>query len=83
GLFKLKEMNCESILIPMMGAGEGSLQVEEVAQIIIPAAVDHLCSVRLPTLKEVYFLAFTARDRNACDVVLDQYRAQGLLNAAG
>ncbi len=81
--FKLKEKNCESILIPMMGAGEGGLPVEEVAEIIIPAAIDHLCNVHLPTLKEVYFLAFTARDRNACDAVLEQYRAQGALSPAG
>jgi nudix-type nucleoside diphosphatase (YffH/AdpP family) len=81
--FKLKEKNCESILIPMMGAGEGGLQVEEVAQIIVPAAVDHLRNVYLPTLKEVYFLAFTARDRSACAVVLEQYCAQGVLSAVG
>jgi nudix-type nucleoside diphosphatase (YffH/AdpP family) len=81
--FNLKEKNCESILVPMMGAGEGGLPVEEVAQIVIPAAIDHLCNAHLPTLKEVYFLAFTARDRNACDAVLEQYRAQDVLSPAG
>lgn len=79
---KLEATNCESILIPMMGAGEGGLDVEQVAQIIIPTAVEHLRTVQLPTLKEVYFLAFTARDRNACDGALAPYRAQGVLIGA-
>lgn len=76
---KLKAKYHESILIPMMGAGEGGLQVEEVARIIIPTAIEHLRRVGLPTLREVYFLAFTARDKSACDSVLEQYRAEGIL----
>lgn len=79
---KLQPQYCESILIPMMGAGEGGLRVEEVARIIIPPAVEHLRSVQLPTLKEIYFLAFTARDKEACDGVLEQYRSQGVLTRA-
>jgi nudix-type nucleoside diphosphatase (YffH/AdpP family) len=75
----LKANNCESILIPMMGAGEGGLRVDEVAQIIIPPAIDHLRTVQLPTLKEIYFLAFAAPAKNACDSVFGQYRAQGAL----
>jgi nudix-type nucleoside diphosphatase (YffH/AdpP family) len=78
----LEPKNCESMLIPMMGAGEGGLQVEEVARIIIPPAIERVRNVRLPTLKEVYFLAFTARDKDACDAVFEQYRSQGVLARA-
>lgn len=74
-----KMKNFESILIPMMGSGEGNLAVEDVAEVIIPAAIDHLRNVHLPTLKEVYFLAFRSRDRSACDRVLEQYCADGTL----
>lgn len=79
GWCKLEPKNCESILIPMMGSGEGGLQVEEVAQIIIPSAIEHIRNVQLPTLKEVYFLAYRARDKNACDDVLERCRTEGML----
>ncbi len=82
GWCRLESTNSESILIPMMGAGEGGLQVEEVAGTIIPPAIEHLRSVQLPTLKEVYFLAFTARDKDACDGVFERYRTQGVLTRA-
>jgi O-acetyl-ADP-ribose deacetylase (regulator of RNase III) len=71
--------NDESILVPMMGSGEGGLVIEDVAQTIIPAAIEHLRSVELPTLKEVYFLAFRSGDKNACDRVLEQYCSDGTL----
>jgi nudix-type nucleoside diphosphatase (YffH/AdpP family) len=76
---RLKPKNNESMLIPMMGAGEGGLQVEEVAQIVIPAAIEQLGRTQLPTLKAIYFLAFTARDKDACDAVFEQFRANGTL----
>ena len=63
----------ESILIPMLGAGDGGLPIEDVAQTIIPAAIEYLQHTDMPTLKEIYFLAYTARARSACDQVLQQY----------
>jgi O-acetyl-ADP-ribose deacetylase (regulator of RNase III) len=69
----------KSILVPMMGAGEGGLVLEDVAETIIPAAIEHLRNVELPTLKEVYFLAFTSRQKSACDRVLERYCADGTL----
>ena len=75
--FKMNDY--KSILIPMLGAGEGGLVVEDVAQMIIPAAIEHLRSVELPTLKEVYFLAYTSRHKSACDRVLEQYCSDGTL----
>ena len=74
-----KMKNFELILIPMMGSGEGNLAVEDVAEVIIPAAIEHLRNVHLPTLREVYFLAFRSRDRSACDRVLEQYCSDGTL----
>ena len=47
----------------MVGAGEGGLSVEDVAQSIIPAAVDYLGSLPLPTLRKVFFIAYNERAR--------------------
>ena len=71
--------DCDSILLPMMGAGQGNLKVEDVAKIIITAAVDRLRNTALPTVKKVYFIAFQARDRDACEKVFQQYCADGRL----
>jgi nudix-type nucleoside diphosphatase (YffH/AdpP family) len=69
----------DSILFPMMGAGEGGLPVRAAAEKIIPAAIDHFRSTPQPTIKKVYFLAFRLQERNACDEVVDGYCAQGVL----
>jgi nudix-type nucleoside diphosphatase (YffH/AdpP family) len=69
----------ESVLIPMIGAGEGALPIQTVADEIIPAAVDHFKSVPNSTVKKVYFLAFRLREKNACDKVLERYCEQGVL----
>jgi O-acetyl-ADP-ribose deacetylase (regulator of RNase III) len=79
----LKRKNFESILIPMLGAGDGSLPVEEVAETIIPAAIDYYQYTKDPSLKEIYFLAFKSRDKSACDRVLDRYCAEGALIPSG
>jgi nudix-type nucleoside diphosphatase (YffH/AdpP family) len=85
GIFRNKKRefkmlsDCDSVLIPMMGAGQGNLKVEEVAKIIIPAAVSHLRKVQLPTVKEVYFLVYQSRDKAACDAVFDEFCANELL----
>jgi len=79
----LRKRDFESILIPMFGAGEGGVAVEEVAQKIIPPAIDYFQSTERPTLKAIYFLAFTARDRSACTTVLQRYAADGVLLSPG
>lgn len=73
----LKPRYYESILIPIVGAGEGGLSVEDVARSIIPAAVDHLGSVPLPTLKKVFFIAYSEQHRNACEAALQECVALG------
>ena len=75
----LRRQPLESILIPMLGAGDGGLPVEEVAQTIIPQAVRYFSRSDLTTLKEIYFLAYTARDKAACDQVLDLLRSEDTL----
>jgi ADP-ribose pyrophosphatase len=69
----------DSILIPMFGAGDGGLPVQEVAQRIIPAAVEYFQYTDRPSLKEIYFLAFTQAERSACDQVLEQFLSSGVL----
>jgi O-acetyl-ADP-ribose deacetylase (regulator of RNase III) len=72
-----------SILIPMFGAGEGGLQIEDVARALIPAAIEYFQQSDKPTLKEIYFLAYTARARAACDEVLRQYQSDNILIPMG
>jgi hypothetical protein len=63
----------------MVGAGDGGLAVEDVARSIIPAAVDHLGSVPLPTLKKVFFIAYSESHRAACEAALHECVALGKL----
>jgi ADP-ribose pyrophosphatase len=74
-----KKRALQSILIPMLGGGDGGLPVEDVAKALIAAAVNYLQSEPPPSLKEIYFLAYKSRDKAACDFVLEQFRAQGVL----
>jgi ADP-ribose pyrophosphatase len=71
----------ESVLIPMIGAGDGGLSVEDVAATIIPAALEHLRRAQTSGLKQVYFLAYTERDRAACEKALAQFQSAGVLAA--
>jgi O-acetyl-ADP-ribose deacetylase (regulator of RNase III) len=69
----------DSVLFPMIGAGDGGLQTRTVAEEIIPAAINYFKSTPNPTIREIYFLAFRLREKNACDKVLDAYCEQGVL----
>jgi hypothetical protein len=69
----------ESILIPMFGAGDGGLRVEEVADRIITQAIGFFREQPTTTLKQIYFLAFGPRDRAACDDVLERLRKNDVL----
>jgi O-acetyl-ADP-ribose deacetylase (regulator of RNase III) len=77
-----KKRGLQSILIPMIGAGQGGYAVEQVAQSIIPSAIDYFRTAALPVLKEIYFLAYSSRDKSAAEQVLEQFRTQGVLNQA-
>jgi nudix-type nucleoside diphosphatase (YffH/AdpP family) len=68
-----------SVLFPMIGAGEGGLQIRSVAKEIIPSAVNYFKSTPAPTIKKIYFMGFRLRERNACAAVLDEYCERGVL----
>jgi len=72
----------QSVLIPMFGSGDGGLAIDDVARNIIPPAIEYFQYTDMPTLKEIYFLAFTARDHGACEAVLAEYVSNGALVAA-
>jgi ADP-ribose pyrophosphatase len=56
-----------SLLLPMIGAGDGGLAVEQVAPKLV-AAVDEFFEGNPDTdLAQVFLLAFSARDKSACE----------------
>ena len=79
----LRKKFLTSIVFPMLGAGDGGLSIESVAESLIPAAINYLRYTPNPTLKEIYFLAFKARDRSACERVLEAFCAKGALTRLG
>jgi ADP-ribose pyrophosphatase len=72
-----------TIVFPMLGAGDGGLSIESVAESLIPVAIDYLRNNPNPSLQEIYFLAFKSRDRSACDRVLEAFCAKGALTRLG
>ena len=76
---RLRKHNLDSILFPMMGAGDGGVAIEAVADKIIPPAINYFRTTPNPTLNEIYFLAFRLRDKSACDKVLESYCDKGVL----
>jgi ADP-ribose pyrophosphatase len=69
----LGEKHLDSILFPMMGAGDAGLQIETVAEALIPAALDYFSNNPKSSLKEVYFLAFRSREKSACERVFRRH----------
>ena len=75
----LKRKNCESILIPMIGGGDGGMHVDKVVPKLMSAAIKYFEEYPTTTLKEIYFLAFTAEHKSACDRELERLRKQGTI----
>lgn len=71
--------DCRSIVIPMLGAGDGGLQIEQVVPKLFTAAVNYFEENPATTLKEVYFLAFTAGHKSACDRELARLRKDHII----
>jgi nudix-type nucleoside diphosphatase (YffH/AdpP family) len=65
--FKLFGSTFKSILIPMLGAGDGGLTSEQVAPCIVDAAANFHADRPETQLGEIYILAYTARDRAAIE----------------
>ncbi len=76
---RFRKRKLESLLFPMLGAGDGGLSITEVVERIIPAAIERLKNSAQPTIKEVYFLAFRRLDRCACEQVFKRYCADETL----
>jgi nudix-type nucleoside diphosphatase (YffH/AdpP family) len=76
---KFRKDNVESIIFPMIGAGEGGVRVEIAAKEIIPAAIDYFMATPDTTIKEIYFSAFKLRDKSACDDIFNKCCADGLI----
>jgi nudix-type nucleoside diphosphatase (YffH/AdpP family) len=69
----------DSILIPMIGGGDGGLQIEHIVPKLFSAAVKYYQDNPTSTLKEVYFLAYTAGQKSACDREIDRLRAKEII----
>jgi nudix-type nucleoside diphosphatase (YffH/AdpP family) len=70
---KLRKDNIDTVIFPMMGAGEGGVRPEVSAEEIIPAAIRYFQTTPDTTLKEVYFSAFKLRDKSACEEVFQRF----------
>lgn len=67
GKLRLIGRRDKSILIPMIGAGDGGLRVEQVAPKVVDAAADYFAAHPNTELKHIFLLAYTARDKAACE----------------
>jgi nudix-type nucleoside diphosphatase (YffH/AdpP family) len=75
-----RQRNCESILFPMIGAGDGGLDINEVVPELVGAAVRYFRDSPKTTLKEIYLLAYTSEHQSACDRELELLVGGGLLD---
>ncbi|PSB25503.1 macro domain-containing protein [Stenomitos frigidus] len=60
----------KSILFPIMGAGAGGADLRASAKQLIDAAISYLEIFTRSTIKYVYFLAWSERERAACEEIL-------------
>lgn len=51
-----------SIVVPLLGAGQGDVRAEDVVSNLLPAAIEFFQRNPEAKLREIYFLAFTPRD---------------------
>jgi ADP-ribose pyrophosphatase len=63
--------NIDSVIFPLMGAGEGGIRPEVAANELIPTAIEYFASTPNTTIREIYFSAYKLRDKSACDEVLE------------
>jgi nudix-type nucleoside diphosphatase (YffH/AdpP family) len=60
-----------SVLIPMLGTGEGGFLVQDVAPRLIERAVKYLENQKKSTLQEIYFVAYAFGDAQVIDNVME------------
>jgi O-acetyl-ADP-ribose deacetylase (regulator of RNase III) len=61
-----KYRKCSSILFPLFGTGTGGARVDNTVKELIESAINYLENNRGSIIKDVYFLALTDHQRNAC-----------------
>jgi ADP-ribose pyrophosphatase len=66
-----------SILIPLLGTGQGGGDVSRIAPRLIGTAVQFFKENPYPELREIYFLAYSERDRDACEAALARHLELG------
>lgn len=67
----LRMTKFRSLVMPLMGAGDGGLTRDQVAPAIVDAIADFFAAHPDTRLKEVHVLAFTGPDRAALEVAID------------
>jgi nudix-type nucleoside diphosphatase (YffH/AdpP family) len=72
GRFRLIWTQSRSILVPLFGTGEGGLTAGQVAPKLVDAAIKFFESNTRTALKEIYMLAYTDRDKDACIKALSE-----------
>jgi O-acetyl-ADP-ribose deacetylase (regulator of RNase III) len=63
---KYRKSKCASILFPLFGTGTGGAKVNKAVKELIDATINYLQHDPSSTIKDVYFLALTDRQRDAC-----------------
>jgi O-acetyl-ADP-ribose deacetylase (regulator of RNase III) len=61
----------QSILFPLLGAGQGGGEVEATISALAGAAIDYFTFVPATRITTVYFLAYTDAERSACERLLN------------
>jgi O-acetyl-ADP-ribose deacetylase (regulator of RNase III) len=67
---ELKDVELKSILFPLIGTGTGRGELEPKARILIENAISHLVSHPESKLQQVYFLAWSKKDLEVCQHIL-------------
>lgn len=65
-----------SIVIPLLGAGQGDVRTQDVLGTMIPAAIEFLRKSPDLNLREIYFLAFTPRDHALLAAEMEKHAAR-------
>ncbi len=63
---KLRKSKCSSILFPLFGTGTGGAKVDNTVKELIDTTINYLENDPSGTIKDIYFLAITDRQRDAC-----------------
>jgi O-acetyl-ADP-ribose deacetylase (regulator of RNase III) len=72
---ELRELGLKSILIPLLGTGQGRGDLPKKAAELINAAVAHLSRHEGCMIDTVYFLCWTEEDLAVCGQLLSKERA--------